>query len=154
MSELKNINDIIAKYKFLQVGPDGGRNKNGFIYDLKIFGIEIPQGWNNLFDLLCQFIGDFIGEDNIFVSQIKEKWGELRFYYQLSGDFSKKQTEIIDNFIAEFTILSQITCAVCGEPGYIRNELGWLTPYCDEHFYLEKIKVKNFDKKYKNGWKK
>ena len=61
---------------------------------------------------------------NFRITQIKEKYGELRVYYEGYG-------EEIDKVIEKYRQLSQKTCIMCGKPAtYISK--GWISPYCDD----------------------
>lgn len=58
-------------------------------------------------------------------SQVKEKFGTLRFYMSAS---SKEMENLID--VAEEQ--SRRTCETCGQPGCLRKS-GWIVTACDEH---------------------
>lgn len=57
-------------------------------------------------------------------SQVKEKFGTLRFYMSCETD---EMSELIDR--AEE--LSAKICETCGAPGELRND-GWLRTMCDD----------------------
>jgi hypothetical protein len=59
------------------------------------------------------------------VSQVKEKFGTLRFY--IDGG-----TKAHYNYIHFAENLSAVTCEECGKPGKIRGQ-GWYYTACDEH---------------------
>lgn len=61
----------------------------------------------------------------VVATQVKEKFGSLRFYY-CGGD------DVIDGMVSLAESLSSKTCGECGAPGVIR-EGGWLRSLCDEH---------------------
>jgi hypothetical protein len=61
----------------------------------------------------------------VVASQVKEKYGGLRFYYS-GGD------EVIDAYVHFAEMLSERTCEVCGAPGKSRDG-GWIVTRCDEH---------------------
>lgn len=61
----------------------------------------------------------------IKVTQVKEKFGTLRFY-------TNYYNEKIANFITFAEAISEITCEICGAPGTI-NDGGWLKVRCNEH---------------------
>lgn len=63
------------------------------------------------------------GED-ITISQIKEKFGTLRFYIYGGSD-------AIDKLIDTAEDLSSVTCEQCGQSGELRDN-GWLFTLCDE----------------------
>lgn len=60
------------------------------------------------------------------ITDIKEKWGELRIYCNYgSSDLYK--------LIEKYSELSFKTCIECGKPAkYLTG--GWICPYCEEHF--------------------
>jgi hypothetical protein len=60
-------------------------------------------------------------------SQIKEKYGTLRFYW--FGDLPKLSDQIID--AAE--LVSGHVCEACGAPGLLRSDGGWWSTRCRDH---------------------
>ena len=71
----------------------------------------------------------------VVVTQVKEKFGGLRFYYD-GGDAK------IDGMVDMAESWAVHTCETCGNPGINRSIRGWLTTLCDMHYNerLEKIK--------------
>jgi hypothetical protein len=61
----------------------------------------------------------------VVASQVKEKYGSLRFYYH-GGD------DTIDNYVRFAEMMSERTCDVCGAPGKVRDG-GWIVTRCEEH---------------------
>ena len=61
----------------------------------------------------------------ICASQVKEKYGTLRFY--MTG-----YLDAMDKPIAEAEARSAKTCEECGKPGELRYG-GWIKCLCDEH---------------------
>lgn len=59
-------------------------------------------------------------------SQVKEKYGSLRFYVNGATD---KQYALIE--MAES--LSAVTCDVCGAPSHDQPQVGWIKTRCLEH---------------------
>jgi len=57
-------------------------------------------------------------------SQVKEKFGGLRFYMTTS-------TDEMDNLISEAEALSYKTCEDCGQPGK-PNDDGWISTLCEK----------------------
>ena len=95
--------------------------------------IEVPMGWNDIVDRLCENIEAYAKamgiEDKIEFVQIKEKYGELRAYY----------TMFIENADAEYTIETMIadaneearhTCVRCGGKATVRT-VNYISPGCD-----------------------
>lgn len=71
------------------------------------------------------------------ISQVKEKFGTLRFY--VNGANSE-----VENYITFAETMSGITCEVCGSPGTSRNT-DWVRVLCDKHFreQEEKLEIQN-----------
>jgi hypothetical protein len=116
-----------------------------------MFGMECGSGWYNLIDTLCFQIQDHIDwriksneliERNkkkypdynqtpcelipqVRVTQVKEKFGTLRFYYD-GGD------ELISGLVTMAEAMSSRICETCGNPGKIRGR-SWFYTACDEH---------------------
>lgn len=61
----------------------------------------------------------------VVVSQVKEKFGGLRFYVD-GGD------DVVYGMISMAESMSYRTCEVCGNPGKANSE-GWITTLCETH---------------------
>jgi hypothetical protein len=61
----------------------------------------------------------------VVATQIKEKFGTLRFYYFGGDDYCHGVESMAES-------MSAVTCEVCGSPGKLRNG-GWIRTLCDEH---------------------
>lgn len=71
-------------------------------------------------------IGSDIEDRGIYVTQVKEKYGTLRFYLSCSP-------KEIDDFVKKAQRKSEETCEVCGLEGKLYEERGWLQVRCREH---------------------
>jgi hypothetical protein len=60
-------------------------------------------------------------------SQVKEKYGTLRFYIEQGDDRAY-------NLIGFAESLSARTCEECGRPGLFRDDLSWWRTLCDNHY--------------------
>jgi hypothetical protein len=106
-----------------------GGLKNGWHSDaepIKSCGIfEVEEGW---YPLIKELITDLIalGWDKE-VTQVKEKFGGLRFYVNSESDemFKRIQKAEADSYV---------TCEVTGNPGKLRTDLGWHRTLCDEEY--------------------
>jgi hypothetical protein len=84
------------------------------------------------------------------VAQIKEKFGGLRFYFDVTradidaDDDNDDGTFEVDGDISELRrrcyevveraeVAVEHACEYCGEPGQRRTDLGWLKTLCDVH---------------------
>lgn len=87
----------------------------------------IPEGWKDLLvklhNALVQVAPDYR------VNQIKEKFGGLRFYTNISYE-PDSPAAIIETY---YGWMSERTCDVCGEDGEIKGGSGWLSARCDKH---------------------
>lgn len=61
----------------------------------------------------------------IKATQVKEKYGGLRFYLTYYSEEAEK-------YIREAEQKARETCERCGEPGY-PNDKGWIRTLCEEH---------------------
>lgn len=61
------------------------------------FGMSCEKGWYQIINSMCRDISKLIkNKDIIFVAdQVKEKFGGLRFYYHLEGNFNTLPKRII-----------------------------------------------------------
>ena len=64
--------------------------------------------------------------EQVVVTQIKEKFGGLRFYYDGGDDYIAGLVEMAE-------VWAENTCEVCGAPGKDSNIGGWLKTLCDTH---------------------
>jgi len=62
------------------------------------WGLEIPKSWYFVIEELAGYINE-IAPDCIEFCDIKQKWGELRVYYDVVGEISKEQENQIDKLI-------------------------------------------------------
>lgn len=61
----------------------------------------------------------------VVATQVKEKYGTLRFYLSHEDDY-------ISGVVAMAEYLSELTCETCGAPGKTRGS-GWVRTLCDKH---------------------
>lgn len=95
-----------------------------------IWGVECGDGWYGLISSLCTIIQahvDHTGITQPVLTQIKEKFGELRVY-------CKKSDAYIDGAICLAESMSSTLCEICGERAEIRNLNGWSKTLCQGHF--------------------
>lgn len=93
------------------------------------WGFSCGDGWFTLIDTLCerlQFDTDHNGAPQVVATQVKEKFGELRFYI---GAGTERQYGMIDFA----TAMSAHICEKCGKPGQMLSNDGWYLVRCAEH---------------------
>jgi hypothetical protein len=120
---------LCEKYPFLIV-KNRWTGKTPEDYDYSWTEIDdIPHGWFNAFGMqMVEELNNALGKnaENYFITQIKEKYGSLRWY-------DNGCTEEGYKVIKKYARLSEVTCIRCGQPA-TKISSGWISPYCDEHF--------------------
>ena len=124
--------ELVEKYPFLLPRNRWtGEVAEDYDYDYTEAN-DIPRGWWIRFGIqLLDDIKNILEKHNCLedyrISQIKEKWGELRWYDWGAPD---ELLICLDNW----EYISRHTCIKCGEfPVIMRND-GWVSPYCDKCF--------------------
>lgn len=146
---------LAEEFPFLRCKQQPDKNKISNLYDA--FGMEIDDGWFSLVKDLCTEIKNLYDEAglpcDIVMDQVKEKYGTLRWYYHYEEDeggtpaldfpgesslrFASDKIELKKNvadIVSKYERLSGAVCEVCGRPGKIRSDLGWIRTLCDEHY--------------------
>ena len=100
-----------------------GRGEMAMRSDLEWTKLCVGPGWAGIVDRLITDLLE-LGWDGK-VSQVKEKFGGLRFY--ICGG-TEEMFDRIDRAESE----SLETCEECGEPGTLKDG-GWLRTLCKEH---------------------
>jgi len=90
---------------------------------------ECDKGWHTLIEN-CH--AELLALDPKYkILQIKEKFGGLRYYFQLSTD-SLDTCQKADDIVAKYESKSWTTCEICGDEGALRNR-EWRRVLCDTH---------------------
>jgi hypothetical protein len=110
------------------------------------WGFECGDGWYQIIHDLCSVIKNHIWNLNNNIdyknkkegkqephvdcqaTQVKEKFGTLRFYTNYEDDY-------IAGAISMAEHVSAHTCEVCGKQGRSRVNHGWHYVSCDEHIH-------------------
>lgn len=77
---------------------------------------------------------DLNGAPQVVATQVKEKYGELRFYVQAADKYQH-------GMIAFATAMSAQLCEKCGHPGKRFKRDGWLVTRCEKHASRESDSV-------------
>lgn len=93
---------------------------------------EMPIGWRKAFgEKMCEEIALILRKGNYLndyvVLQIKEKYGELRWY---SGGVPENIYDALHEVIEKYTKISRKTCIRCGAPA-TKISKGWISPWCN-----------------------
>lgn len=111
-----------------------------------IFGFECNDGWADLIEAslrLVQRRAELSALD-VTVTQVKEKFGQLRIYHS-GGD------EGIDSVFDIAQLASGCICELCGRSGEVISLEGWLLARCGKHSgrdYLHQLEAHGADESY------
>jgi hypothetical protein len=100
------------------------------------FHFECGNGWYELINVLCSIIErrqlrGSVPSDDVQITQIKEKFGGLRFYCHGVDDYCYGMIDFAEK-------ISKRICEECGNPGkLLKTESDWLYTACDEHIRHE-----------------
>lgn len=91
----------------------------------ELFGVECNDGWNSILEPIFNYIKKYneSHDEKIEVLQVKEKFGELRFYTNF-------YTDELKNLIRQAEEESYSTCELCGTKTNVGKTLGWITTCC------------------------
>lgn len=95
---------------------------------IELFGVECGKGWHKLIEPLISYINEYnknkSKEEQIQILQIKEKFGQLRFYTNF-------ETEELHKMISDAENKSYDVCETCGAEKYVGSTTqGWITTIC------------------------
>ena len=92
----------------------------------QFWGFECGDGWYDILDNLCGAITQYTHDpDEVYVDQIKEKFGRLRFYLS-------REDDVMHGMVTLAEYMSGHTCETCGKRGKTRGG-SWMVTLCDEH---------------------
>ena len=119
----ENTEKLINRFPFYRPGDTPA--------DYLYYGFECGDGWFNLIWELSEELekAGFIGED-FRVTQVKEKFGGLRYYTNYT-------TDVMDEIIEKYEEKSYRVCERCGAEGKVRGD-SWVYTACDKCY--EEIK--------------
>lgn len=90
---------------------------------------DLPPGWR----ALCLSLDNDIQQleeqgivKGFHVEQLKEKFGELRLYFNCEAGYNE-----VDKLIDDYAHISSFTCCSCGTFPATRQSTGWILPFCD-----------------------
>lgn len=99
-------------------------------------GFEVSDGWFHLLKDLVTGLEEILASSpdevrtKIRCSQVKEKFGGLRFYFH--GPFSEIQDRA-GPLVTAAEDSAWKTCQECGSAGDCRSVGGWMSVLCDNH---------------------
>ena len=100
----------------------------------QFWGFECGDGWYDILDHLCGAISQYTYDaDEVYVDQVKEKFGKLRFYLS-------REDDVMHGMVSMAEYMSAHICETCGERGELRAG-SWLVTLCDMHHQARTGKV-------------
>ncbi len=123
---MKKINELVEKYPiFFEHLKEEGND----ILPAYMFGIECGEGWYDLLDKLMSHLSFNIKHNRvpqINVTQIKEKFGGLCFYYDGGNDYARGMIRFAE-------AMSYGICEDCGSNHNVtKTKEGWITCLCEK----------------------
>jgi len=109
--------------------------------------IGVGKGWEHILSTLLSVIDHHVSnlpeelKGQIYIVQIKEKFGGLRFYMN-------HETPFINGAITFAERLSESTCEDCGAPGTKKQVGGWISCRCGECHVIAEEELKRRNQKY------
>lgn len=104
-----------------------------------IFGFECNDGWGDLIQATLWLVQRRtpLSALDVEVTQVKEKFGQLRIYHRGGDESIGAAFEIAE-------VVSGCVCEMCGMRGGVISVDGWLQARCSQHSAAGKIaRVKN-----------
>lgn len=95
---------------------------------------ECGPGWYTLIDEMATALQSHIeasGCEQVKAHQFKEKFGEVRFYFDGGDDTCR-------DIVHQAEQRSLVVCDLCGEPGKLGNTGGWLAVRCETHSQMKR----------------
>ena len=136
----KELDDkLVEKYPKIFIDRHGDMRQTCMCW-----GFDCSDGWYFLIDHLCKSIQGYIDSNShlnisqVVATQVKEKFGSLRFYYNGGND-------LIQGMVWFAEHLSHYICEECGKEGEVVNKSAWLMCRCPEHSPLESIKDEDIE---------
>ena len=133
---IKENKKIIKEFPFL-LPKNRFNGRVSYDYDYTYTELDdMPEGWRNTFGIeMCEKIkkcllkADYLNKYRI--TQIKEKWGTLRWY---DNGVPSSISDEFDSIIRYYEDKSMLVCIHCGKPTKYIITSGWVEYICEEHF--------------------
>lgn len=104
-----------------------------------------PKGWDTLVaDLCSRMVAHLkaagLDENAIVVAQVKEKFGGLRFYWDVAYDetgiaafcYDSELSQTLRSLVVDAERASRKTCQNCSAPGVEMERKGWYVTMCQD----------------------
>lgn len=129
---------LIERYPFLEIKGWNSSEPSDFNSTLLDC---MPVGWRKTLGIpLCEELREEILRidpsllNKYSVSQVKEKYGTLRWY-------AASYSEQMEDILTKYEDISQYTCVVCGKINVPIFDDGWISPFCRECYKSHRERV-------------
>ena len=129
---------LIERYPFLEIKGWNSSEPSDFNSTLLDC---MPAGWRKTLGIpLCEELREEILRidpsllNKYSVSQVKEKYGTLRWY-------AASYSEQMEDILTKYEDISQYTCVVCGKINVPIFDDGWISPFCRECYKSHRERV-------------
>lgn len=89
------------------------------------------EGWFGLIENLHERLAMI--DPGYQVTQVKEKFGQLRYYVMMSAQLDDQGRQTVYDALAAAESDSATVCEICGRPGRL-NDGSWLRTRCQAHW--------------------
>lgn len=96
--------------------------------DPYFWGLEVEDGWYGILEEACEEISK-LDNGTFRFTQIKEKWGQLRSYFDYIGDEIDNTNELFQ-IIDDLEDTSRNVCEFCGSMEGVTTSGSWLKTVC------------------------
>lgn len=135
-----------------------------YMFSGRNIGLSISRGWFELFARLCHDIDQVLGNDkqNFHWSQLKEKFGAPRWYFDLGKQKSQKRIDLItgnsslvkfrakvkdkdvvrkaiNDLVDKAEAIASKQCISCGSPGKNDATGGFYLVVCEKHAVARRV---------------
>lgn len=147
MSYITKNKEFVNVYPFLAPkDPFSGEIDSMYDYSYTLYD-NIPIGWKNTFGkMMLDEIRDELIRTNQLLSyqvyDIKEKYGELRWYASVEANGS-----VLSEIIDKYMVISGHVCIKCGKPDVPMVRNGWISPICEDCWSGTKEDYKRYTNK-------
>lgn len=104
---------------------------------------NVGPGWQKLVEFTHHYLN--LIDPGYKVLQIKEKFGGLRYYVELSQELDEQDVAICNNLVSLAEEISFRICEDCGGKGNVQSMDGWLKTFCVQD--AEKAKARREQKR-------
>ena len=93
------------------------------------YGCVVGDGWQKIVmetDEMLAFI-----DPEYKICQVKEKFGELRYYFETNIEYDTVQRRMMDAIVRSAESRSRHMCEQCGKFGELRTNHAWIVTLCN-----------------------